>query len=142
METDSDKLQTNLRKARETLEKTQTQQAEEGRDLSRKQKNAERYLTKRQVLTSKKDECNKNLRDLGVLPEEAFEKYINVKPERVRPLPLRLRRPRLIASLFVIACETTPCRQRRSEEVCSRQQEGLRTVQQLYKATRPTLETA
>ncbi|KAG8878903.1 Structural maintenance of chromosomes protein 3 [Tulasnella sp. 332] len=83
MEKTSDKLVADLRKARDTLEKLQTQQAEDSRDISRKQKNAERYLTKRQVLTSKKDECNKNLRDLGVLPEEAFEKYTNVKPDRL-----------------------------------------------------------
>ncbi|KAG9034704.1 Structural maintenance of chromosomes protein 3 [Tulasnella sp. JGI-2019a] len=83
MEKTSDKVTSDLRKARDLLEKTQTQQAEDSRDISRKQKNAERYLTKRQVLTSKKDECNKNLRDLGVLPEEAFEKYTNVKPDRL-----------------------------------------------------------
>lgn len=32
---------------------------------------------------ARKDECNRNIRDLGVLPEEAFEKYINEKLERV-----------------------------------------------------------
>lgn len=84
MENDNEKVTTNLRKSLESLEKTQTHQAEDSRDISRKQKNAERYLTKRQVLTSKKEECNKNLRDLGVLPEEAFEKYTGVKPDRVR----------------------------------------------------------
>jgi hypothetical protein len=32
----------------------------------------------------RKDECNRNIRDLGVLPEEAFEKYTNEKLDRVR----------------------------------------------------------
>ncbi len=32
---------------------------------------------------NKKDECNRNIRDLGVLPEEAFDKYINEKSDRV-----------------------------------------------------------
>ena len=52
--------------------------------MSKQQKTTERYLAKRQMLTAKKDECNRNIRDLGVLPEEAFEKYINERVERVR----------------------------------------------------------
>lgn len=83
MESQTEQLQADLRKARELLEKLQGQQAEDGRGISRQQKNAERYLTKRQVLVSKKDEASKNIRDLGVLPEEAFEKYTGVKPDRV-----------------------------------------------------------
>ena len=39
----------------------------------------ERYLAKRQMLTARKDECSRNIRDLGVLPEEAFEKYTRDK---------------------------------------------------------------
>ncbi|KAF9513886.1 hypothetical protein BS47DRAFT_1343707 [Hydnum rufescens UP504] len=67
----------------EKLESVQTLQAEDSRSISKRQKNTERYLTKRQLLTARKDECNKNIRDLGVLPEEAFEKYTNVKLERL-----------------------------------------------------------
>ena len=55
--------------------------------MSKQQKSTERYLAKRQLLTTRRDECNKNIRDLGVLPEEAFEKYTNVKVERVRSSP-------------------------------------------------------
>ncbi len=54
--------------------------------MSKQQKSTERYLAKRQLLTTRRDECNKNIRDLGVLPEEAFEKYTNVKAERVGEL--------------------------------------------------------
>lgn len=50
----------------------ETQQADDGRSLAKQQKNVERYLTKKQTLIGRKDECNKNIRDLGVLPEEAF----------------------------------------------------------------------
>lgn len=53
-------------------EKKDGQQAEDGRTIQKQQKTVERYLAKRQVLTARKDECNKNIRDLGVLPEEAF----------------------------------------------------------------------
>ncbi len=53
------------------------------RGISKQQKNTERYLTKRQLLLNRKDECNRNIRDLGVLPEEAFEKYTSEKLDRV-----------------------------------------------------------
>ncbi|KAK4703751.1 structural maintenance of chromosome 3 (chondroitin sulfate proteoglycan 6), partial [Phenoliferia sp. Uapishka_3] len=53
-------------------EKMESQQADDGRSLAKQQKNVERYLTKKQMLVSRKDDCNKNIRDLGVLPEEAF----------------------------------------------------------------------
>jgi structural maintenance of chromosome 3 (chondroitin sulfate proteoglycan 6) len=36
------------------------------------------------MLTSRKEEFTRNIRDLGVLPEEAFEKYTNEKVEKVR----------------------------------------------------------
>jgi hypothetical protein len=35
------------------------------------------------MLSSRKDECSRNIRDLGVLPEEAFEKYTKEKSEKV-----------------------------------------------------------
>ncbi|GAA6010091.1 hypothetical protein JCM11491_005863 [Sporobolomyces phaffii] len=53
-------------------EKRETQQLDDQRTIARQQKNVERYLAKRQILIQRKDECNKNIRDLGVLPEEAF----------------------------------------------------------------------
>jgi structural maintenance of chromosome 3 (chondroitin sulfate proteoglycan 6) len=83
MEKESDDLTAELQELRATLEKVQTQQSEDSRNTNRQQKTTERYLAKRQMLTGRKDECNRNIRDLGVLPEEAFEKYINEKPERV-----------------------------------------------------------
>lgn len=65
------------------MEKVQGQQTEDSRTISKQQKTTERYLAKRQMLMTRKDECNRNIRDLGVLPEEAFEKYINEKLEKV-----------------------------------------------------------
>lgn len=59
----------NLEKERE---KKDTQQTEDNRNIAKQAKNVERYLAKRQLLTTRKDQCNKNIRDLGVLPEEAF----------------------------------------------------------------------
>jgi structural maintenance of chromosome 3 (chondroitin sulfate proteoglycan 6) len=83
MEKESDDLTAELQELRTSLEKVQTQQSEDSRNINRQQKTTERYLAKRQMLAGRKDECNRNIRDLGVLPEEAFEKYINEKPEKV-----------------------------------------------------------
>ncbi|KAJ7905296.1 structural maintenance of chromosome protein 3 [Mycena olivaceomarginata] len=68
---------------RSSLEKVQIQQTEDSRTISRQQKTTERYLAKRQMLSGRKDECNRNIRDLGVLPEEAFEKYTSEKLDKL-----------------------------------------------------------
>ncbi|KAK4055631.1 Structural maintenance of chromosomes protein 3 [Microbotryomycetes sp. JL201] len=59
-----------LEKERERIEALQV---EDQRAVSKQQKSVERYLSKRQMLMQRKDACNKNIRDLGVLPEEAFQ---------------------------------------------------------------------
>ena len=61
----------------------QSQQAEDNKAFSKQQKSGEKYHTKKVLLTNRKDDVNRNIRDLGVLPEEAFGKYINEKLERV-----------------------------------------------------------
>lgn len=81
---ESESATTKIQELRGDLDKVQTQQAEDSRTMSKQQKTTERYLAKRQMLSTRKDECNRNIRDLGVLPEEAFEKYINERVERVR----------------------------------------------------------
>jgi structural maintenance of chromosome 3 (chondroitin sulfate proteoglycan 6) len=85
-EKESEDLAAELQDLKNSLEQLQTQQVEDSRGISRQQKNTERYLSKKQVLLSRKDECNRNIRDLGVLPEEAFEKYTNEKIDRVSRL--------------------------------------------------------
>lgn len=140
MEAEQEKVSATLQKARNDLEKVQNEQAEDSRAMGKQQKNTERYMAKRQLLIGRKDECNRNIRDLGVLPEEAFEKYTRERLDRVR---FRI-------SLFVyirsnlgmhIACQETPHRQRGSQEVRPRQQESLRTIFQLHEAARPATET-
>ena len=76
-------LGSQINTATEELERLQAMQADDSRGISKHQKSTERYLAKRELLTSRRDACNKNIRDLGVLPEEAFEKYTTVKLERV-----------------------------------------------------------
>ena len=48
-------------------------------------KNAERYLTKRQTLITRKEECTNAIRDLGILPEEAYTNNVNTAIDKVRP---------------------------------------------------------
>ena len=84
MEKEGEELTAQMQELRTSLEKVQAQQSEDSRSISKQQKTTERYLAKRQMLTTRKDECNRSIRDLGVLPEEAFEKYINDKADRVR----------------------------------------------------------
>jgi len=83
MERESDELSTHIQDLQKQLENVQSQQTEDSRNISRQQKTTERYLAKKQMLTGRRDECNRNIRDLGVLPEEAFEKYTNEKMDRV-----------------------------------------------------------
>ncbi|KAJ6546482.1 structural maintenance of chromosome protein 3 [Mycena vulgaris] len=83
MEEEMEELQAESQKLRASLEKVQNQQTEDSRTISRQQKTTERYLAKRQMLSGRKDECNRNIRDLGVLPEEAFEKYTSEKLDRL-----------------------------------------------------------
>ena len=74
-----------MQKDRAALEKVQNQLLEDTRAMSKQQKTTERYLAKRQMLQNRKDECARNIRDLGVLPEEAFVRYVDENPNRVSP---------------------------------------------------------
>ncbi|ORY69792.1 RecF/RecN/SMC [Pseudomassariella vexata] len=53
----------------------ETEQQEIAREIYKQQKRMEKSIQKKALLTTKASECAKNIRDLGVLPEEAFEKY-------------------------------------------------------------------
>lgn len=46
--------------------------------IERQQKRMEKTLQRKALLTAQAAECAKNIRDLGVLPEEAFDKYENM----------------------------------------------------------------
>ncbi|KIY47680.1 structural maintenance of chromosome protein 3 [Fistulina hepatica ATCC 64428] len=83
MEDEAEDVSRKIQRSKADLEKVQTQQADDYRVISKQQKTTERYLAKKQMLASRKDECSRSIRDLGVLPEEAFEKYTNDKPDRL-----------------------------------------------------------
>ncbi|RPB18790.1 RecF/RecN/SMC protein [Terfezia boudieri ATCC MYA-4762] len=51
--------------------------------LERQQKRIDKDISKKSILDTKAREVSKNIRDLGVLPEEAFEKYENLDSNAV-----------------------------------------------------------
>ncbi|KAJ3330378.1 Structural maintenance of chromosomes protein 3 [Blyttiomyces sp. JEL0837] len=73
LDTEIDDMSATLREQTATLEKTRTEQVEDNRSLEKQQRHLERYMQKKAILIEKKDECTKNIRDLGVLPEEALK---------------------------------------------------------------------
>lgn len=77
------KTQGEISKLTIELDELQVRQADSTRAIMRAQKNAERYLAKRQMLVNRQDECNTQIRDLGVLPEEAFSKYRDVPQSKI-----------------------------------------------------------
>lgn len=52
-------------------------QQELARNIEKQQKRMEKSVAKKALLATSAAETAKNIRDLGVLPEEAFEKYVN-----------------------------------------------------------------
>ena len=72
-----------ITRIQEELEGIRAEQLEFTRTILRVQKNAERYLTKRQTLQNRKEECSNAIRDLGVLPEEAYSKYTESRADKV-----------------------------------------------------------
>ncbi|PHH91027.1 hypothetical protein CDD83_1920 [Cordyceps sp. RAO-2017] len=62
----------------ERAEREQTQNEISTR-IEKQQKRMEKSLQRKALLTTQAAECAKNIRDLGVLPEEAFDKYENME---------------------------------------------------------------
>lgn len=90
VETKLTELEHQLDAARKTLDGLEKQrselaaaQAEEARTIERQKKRIEKSMAKRALLQEKAAECSRNIRDLGVLPEEAFEKFSNVASDAV-----------------------------------------------------------
>lgn len=122
---DVERLNAELQELRSALERAQQQQSEDSRSVTKLQKNTERYLAKKQMLTARKDECNRNIRDLGVLPEEAFEKYTSEKLDRVCDSDKCYQNKGWLTWAVSLAGQETSHGERRPEEICTRQQESV-----------------
>ncbi|KAI9846420.1 MAG: Structural maintenance of chromosomes protein 3 [Sclerophora amabilis] len=64
-----------LAELEQTRAERQRLQEDIARSIERYQKRMERNMGKKALLTEKASDCSRNIRDLGVLPEEAFEKF-------------------------------------------------------------------
>lgn len=60
----------------------QKSQGDIAKAIERHQKRMEKSMAKKALLTEKAAECSRNIRDLGVLPEEAFQKYENMDSDK------------------------------------------------------------
>lgn len=58
-------------------------QEELARVIEKTQKRAEKGMSKKSMLTERMTEVNRSIRNLGVLPEEAFSRYKNVPSDQV-----------------------------------------------------------
>jgi structural maintenance of chromosome 3 (chondroitin sulfate proteoglycan 6) len=67
---------------KEKLHREETQQ-EIARAVEKHQKKMEKSIQKKALLQQAAAECAKNIRDLGVLPEEAFERFANTESSKV-----------------------------------------------------------
>lgn len=83
LEAEQEELGKKVQETSEQLDKTFAEQTETARAIERQQKSIDSYLSKRQRLLDSKDRCNGHIRDLGVLPEEAYVKYIKTSIDKV-----------------------------------------------------------
>ncbi|KAG0656747.1 Structural maintenance of chromosomes protein 3 [Rhodotorula mucilaginosa] len=72
VEQETERVNKEIVEAEKERETHESQQTADQRNIDKQGKSVERYLAKRQLLLHRKDECNQKIRDLGVLPEEAF----------------------------------------------------------------------
>ncbi|KAF4957535.1 hypothetical protein FSARC_11266 [Fusarium sarcochroum] len=83
VESKMDEAQTRM----EQLENDRAQQEQAQQEISvrieKHQKRMDKSLRRKAVLTTQAAECAQTIRDLGVLPEEAFDKYENMDPKTV-----------------------------------------------------------
>ncbi|KAI8896847.1 RecF/RecN/SMC [Globomyces pollinis-pini] len=68
-------VQESITETNRKLESSHAAQAEDNLAMEKQQLMMEKFLTKRATLLQKKETAVRHIRDLGVLPEEAFEKY-------------------------------------------------------------------
>ncbi|KAF5655869.1 structural maintenance-chromosome 3 (chondroitin sulfate proteoglycan 6) [Fusarium sp. NRRL 25303] len=83
LETKMDDAQARLEELANEKAQLEQVQSEISARIERQQKKMDRSLRKKAVLSTQAAECAQTIRDLGVLPEEAFDKYENMDPNQV-----------------------------------------------------------
>lgn len=82
-EAEMDELRQAIAGNTSVLEEKMHAQAENSRTILNAQKRTEKYLGHRTMLHNRKEDCSKNIRDLGVLPEEAYTKYTETNSNKI-----------------------------------------------------------
>ncbi|KAI9669589.1 MAG: Structural maintenance of chromosomes protein 3 [Caeruleum heppii] len=84
-ETDAgiDEATTHLGELEQSHTERQRSQEEIARSIEKYQKRAEKSMSKKSLLVEKAAECNRNIRDLGVLPEEAFGRFEKMSSDNI-----------------------------------------------------------
>ncbi|KAI8916910.1 RecF/RecN/SMC [Entophlyctis helioformis] len=72
---DLDTLKAKIGEHSDKLEKLRVEQAECTRAMDRQHRKIEKFMSRKAVLVQQKEDALRHIRELGVLPEEAFEKY-------------------------------------------------------------------
>ncbi|KAF5575750.1 structural maintenance-chromosome 3 (chondroitin sulfate proteoglycan 6) [Fusarium pseudocircinatum] len=83
LETKTDNTQARLEELASEKAQLEQAQSEISARIEKQQKKMDRSLRKKAVLSTQAAECAQTIRDLGVLPEEAFDKYENMDPNQV-----------------------------------------------------------
>ncbi|KAK7204285.1 putative chromosome segregation protein SudA [Myxozyma melibiosi] len=83
LENEVEELESELSGRESEVANLQSQQVEDVKGIEREQKGLERAMAKRGILLQRKEELNRKIRDLGALPEEAFDKYSQMKSDTV-----------------------------------------------------------
>ncbi|KAK5990176.1 Chromosome segregation protein sudA [Cladobotryum mycophilum] len=78
-----DELNTRLEQFEAEKIKREQTQLEISTRIEKQQKRMEKTLQRKALLTAQAAECAKNIRELGVLPEEAFDKYENMQANTI-----------------------------------------------------------
>lgn len=75
MENTSEELESSISQLKQSLEKSQQEQQNDHLQVERKQRVMDKFLARKSVLMQKKETALGHIRDLGVLPEGAFDKF-------------------------------------------------------------------
>ncbi|KKA28327.1 hypothetical protein TD95_004528 [Thielaviopsis punctulata] len=78
-----DDLQANVNELYQQKAEQERVQQEIAAQLEKQQKKIDKSLHRKAMLTQQLSDCAKNIRDLGVLPEEAFEKYESMETKTI-----------------------------------------------------------
>ncbi|KAJ3342500.1 Structural maintenance of chromosomes protein 3 [Entophlyctis luteolus] len=72
LDAEIDETESEILEISNRLDRIRSEQSEDHKTLEKQQRNLEKYHQKKALLIKRKEECIKNIRDLGVLPEEAL----------------------------------------------------------------------